>query len=220
VVLGGLLISRYSGSFNSDDSLATPVQSALEMLPGWLVDGALLGVAGSLLVAVLFYAFVRYFPGRAASAGRKSGRSQRRDEFRASLDAIGERYTEDHVLDGQRVAFYLPDRAVAITFDARAHYRIDRPEVEVVLVEHEMRGPQLGSRLPFETPDLGTSDEQLVDPRAAAFAVLGLPAGADEEAVRRAYREKVKEVHPDHGGDPEEFERVREAYTTAREYAN
>ena len=44
------------------------------------------------------------------------------------------------------------------------------------------------------------------------FEVLGVEPGADEEAIERAYRERVKESHPDHGGTPKEFQRVREAY--------
>ncbi|NEU55823.1 J domain-containing protein [Halorussus sp. MSC15.2] len=48
---------------------------------------------------------------------------------------------------------------------------------------------------------------------AEAYRVLGLDADADSEAVRRAYREKVKAVHPDReSGDEEEFKRVKEAY--------
>jgi ferredoxin len=44
------------------------------------------------------------------------------------------------------------------------------------------------------------------------YDVLGLDADADEDAVVRAYRERVKEVHPDHGGSVAEFKRVRRAY--------
>lgn len=44
------------------------------------------------------------------------------------------------------------------------------------------------------------------------FEVLGVPADADEATVRRAYRERVKETHPDQGGSVEEFQRVRTAY--------
>ena len=47
---------------------------------------------------------------------------------------------------------------------------------------------------------------------AEAYETLGLEPGADPEAVRRAYRERVKETHPDRGGDPGAFIRVREAY--------
>lgn len=50
-------------------------------------------------------------------------------------------------------------------------------------------------------------------PDTAAYRALDLEPGADDEAVRRAYREKVKEVHPDReGGDEEAFKRVTEAY--------
>lgn len=50
--------------------------------------------------------------------------------------------------------------------------------------------------------------------RAEAYRRLGLEEGADEAAVKRAYRQKVKEVHPDSGGDETEFRKVTEAYET------
>lgn len=52
------------------------------------------------------------------------------------------------------------------------------------------------------------------EPSAAeARRVLGVGADDGKEAVRRAYRERVKEVHPDReGGDEEAFKRVQDAY--------
>ena len=44
------------------------------------------------------------------------------------------------------------------------------------------------------------------------YDVLGLDADAGEDAVVQAYRERVKEVHPDHGGSVAAFKRVRRAY--------
>ncbi|MFA1611558.1 ferredoxin Fer [Halobellus rubicundus] len=44
------------------------------------------------------------------------------------------------------------------------------------------------------------------------YDVLGIDADADEDDVVRAYRERVKEAHPDHGGSLAEFKRVRRAY--------
>lgn len=38
------------------------------------------------------------------------------------------------------------------------------------------------------------------DPRAEAYAVLGLDEGASDEEIRAAHRELMKGVHPDHGG--------------------
>lgn len=53
---------------------------------------------------------------------------------------------------------------------------------------------------------------------AEAYRRLGLDPGADDAAVRRAYREKVKAVHPDREtGDEEQFKRVKEAYEKLQE---
>ncbi|SFR93748.1 DnaJ domain-containing protein [Halomicrobium zhouii] len=48
---------------------------------------------------------------------------------------------------------------------------------------------------------------------AEAYRTLGLDPGADESSVKQAYREKVKQVHPDtDGGDEEAFKAVTAAY--------
>ena len=64
------------------------------------------------------------------------------------------------------------------------------------------------------------SDERHDDPmkRPEFMAVLGLfpPYTADD--VKQAYMVKVKSAHPDHGGDPEVFRRIQDAYEQAREY--
>jgi len=44
------------------------------------------------------------------------------------------------------------------------------------------------------------------------YEVLLVDPDADEEAIERAYRERVKQAHPDQGGSVEEFRRVRRAY--------
>lgn len=49
--------------------------------------------------------------------------------------------------------------------------------------------------------------------RAEAYRTLGLDADADQTAVKAAYRERVKAVHPDtDDGDEEQFKRVNRAY--------
>lgn len=46
-----------------------------------------------------------------------------------------------------------------------------------------------------------------------AAQILGVEPGADESTVKSAYRDRIKEVHPDaNGGDEEAFKRVQEAY--------
>jgi len=52
---------------------------------------------------------------------------------------------------------------------------------------------------------------------ASPFEVLGVDPDADEEAITRAYRERVKEVHPDHGGSARAFQAVRAAYERLQE---
>lgn len=48
---------------------------------------------------------------------------------------------------------------------------------------------------------------------ASAYRTLGLDPGADQDAIKAAYREKVKQVHPDtDGGDEEAFMAVKDAY--------
>ncbi|SEA35488.1 DnaJ domain-containing protein [Haloplanus vescus] len=49
--------------------------------------------------------------------------------------------------------------------------------------------------------------------RREAYDILGLDSDASDDAVKRAYRAKVKEVHPDaDGGDEAAFKRVKRAY--------
>lgn len=47
---------------------------------------------------------------------------------------------------------------------------------------------------------------------AEARSTLGVGADAGESEIRSAYRNRVKEVHPDRGGDEEAFKRVTAAY--------
>lgn len=44
------------------------------------------------------------------------------------------------------------------------------------------------------------------------FSVLGLDSDADDEEIVEAYRRRIKDAHPDHGGSPREFRLVRSAY--------
>ena len=44
------------------------------------------------------------------------------------------------------------------------------------------------------------------------YSILGLKRSASQEDIKNAFRKKALETHPDKGGDPEEFKKVREAY--------
>ncbi|KAB1189108.1 MULTISPECIES: J domain-containing protein [Haloferax] len=190
------------------------------LLPSWLVVGLVVGAIASVVVAGVFVVGGRLFPDQPVSRGpRVDGVGRRRLEIRDYLTAIGERFVEDWTIRDETVAFYLPERHVAITFDAQAFFRLERAGVYAVLCEHEMPGRQLGRRLPFEVADIEPELADVDDPITEAFDRLGLSANASPDAVRDAYRSQVKDVHPDHGGDQERFRRLREAYTMAREHA-
>ena len=45
---------------------------------------------------------------------------------------------------------------------------------------------------------------------ADPFSILDVPRSASQEDIRRAYRRKVKETHPDQGGNPEAFQSAYE----------
>lgn len=220
-------------------------------LPSWLVSGLLLGVAASVVVALVFVLGERYIPDPDRSGRRVGGPGQQRAELRAIFDEADEPFLEDYQLGTTTVAFYLPDRDVAITFDPRAYLRLVDGPSHVVLCEHGVPGATIGRRLPF---DLGVDTGRRAtgagprdartgpragragprggrtggdpgagagrDPVGDAFEFLGLSRDADADEVQSAYREQVKDLHPDQGGSEEEFKRLQEAYTTAKEYAD
>ena len=49
-------------------------------------------------------------------------------------------------------------------------------------------------------------------PEDSPYRVLGVNPDAPDFLVKAAYRSHVKRVHPDVGGDPEEFKRIQRAY--------
>ncbi|EMA62629.1 heat shock protein DnaJ domain protein [Halorubrum distributum JCM 13561] len=225
------------------------------LVPRWVLWGVGLGIAATGVVALAFYLGDRFVPAPAASAGRRgaAGDERRRREIRTYLTGADERFAEDHAFDDVSVPFYLPERGVAITFDAHDYFRLEGEGVYTVLCEHEMPGRGLGRRLPFDVdePDWATAESGSdagrsarfgggrfgtdrsatgpsrpggpagrADPVGDAFDELGLDRDADLDAVKGAYRERVKETHPDQGGDEESFRRVREAYATARNHVD
>lgn len=65
-------------------------------------------------------------------------------------------------------------------------------------------GPGTGRPGPSPSPSLSTEQ---------AYRTLGLEPGADREEIKRAYRKRVKEVHPDTDtGSEEAFKKVNRAY--------
>jgi len=81
---------------------------------------------------------------------------------------------------------------------ARAWKSILRGEVPVAPAESAPKAPRNRPR-----------------PAAAglsAWSVLGLPPGSSLLELKRAFRKKALETHPDQGGDPDAFRAVQRAY--------
>lgn len=192
-------------------------------LPEWLLLGIVLGAVLTVLVAVVFYAGERLFEDpQAGSKERVAGADRRTTEVAQYLGAINEQYVENYTIGDHEVEFYLPDRGVAITYDAHTFFGLGDADVHAILCEYEMPAGQLGTRLPFETPTIENEQPSTPSQSAeatAAFRTLGLSPTADPDRVRAAYRQQIKQAHPDHGGDKTEFQQLQEAYATAQEYA-
>lgn len=47
------------------------------------------------------------------------------------------------------------------------------------------------------------------------FSILGIPDTSSPAEVKAAWRELSKKHHPDHGGDAEKFQELKDAYTRA-----
>jgi curved DNA-binding protein CbpA len=49
---------------------------------------------------------------------------------------------------------------------------------------------------------------------ANAYETLGVPKGASDEEIKRAYRKLAGQHHPDRGGDTARFQEIQSAYDT------
>jgi hypothetical protein len=61
------------------------------------------------------------------------------------------------------------------------------------------------------SPDEAAVDVPRVEVPGAA-SILGVVSGAGIDDIKRAYRARALETHPDRGGDPERFREVQHAY--------
>jgi DnaJ-domain-containing protein 1 len=106
------------------------------------------------------------------------------------------------------------DEQFAVACDAYTRLRDNVRAVYLWVHETRMR-----SQRPVETGESEFAAARLphpddVDPVAGApppHVELGVTPDADEAVIRAAYKERVKQAHPDNGGSRAEFERVQRA---------
>ncbi len=133
--------------------------------------------------------------GRTAERGRRRGRPPGEDGTRS--DGAGPRWADSEAADRRA-------RARRRAAEASAGVRSDSGTKGTSFGRDRGRS----SRERRRPPD----NERAMTDREAR-SVLGVDRDSDEEAVRTAYRERVKETHPDtDGGDEEAFKRVTAAY--------
>lgn len=69
-------------------------------------------------------------------------------------------------------------------------------------------------RLLAHVADLNRRDRLRAAP-PACFGILGVAPEATEADIRKAYHRRARKMHPDHGGNASDFDRLRQAYTEA-----
>jgi hypothetical protein len=132
----------------------------------------------------------------------------------------------------RREPFRKPDAASGGARSREAALREAERVAGRVLVEIDGRWARAWSRVLVGQPAWterqnqavaeGTASEHAVPPvmtarrRAASiWETLGVPAGASVEEIKKAFRARARETHPDHGGDAVRFRAVKAAYAEA-----
>jgi hypothetical protein len=188
--------------------------SVLAVLPAWLSSGLLLGLVLTGVIGVVFLIGIWRYPDQTRRASSGSSMTDRRRRALAQyLRDAGEVVQTEGTVAGVPVAIYLPARDVALVFAPAAYLALRETSTQVMLCELEAPPAAIARRLPFLSSPRAT--DRMGADLTEAFAILGVPTDADPDALRAAYRERVKDCHPDQGGDPAEFARVRRAYERA-----
>jgi len=94
-------------------------------------------------------------------------------------------------------------------------YFLDRGEIEEERVYYHRSAELI---FYMDRADAWSVVQEFTPESPGALQKLGLDQDATPEEVKRAFRQQAKEVHPDHGGDKEEFVDLQESYEIALEF--
>lgn len=92
--------------------------------------------------------------------------------------------------------------AAAKRFFDHVDYRAVPPDIQIKIVQFAENGGD------DPVPTFS------IKPKMSPYAVLFVTTNAPPEVIKAAYRALAQKHHPDHGGDPEKFREIDEAYKT------
>jgi DnaJ-domain-containing protein 1 len=139
----------------------------------------------------------------------------------------------------KRIFSKAPNKAPAPSINPTSQARKTRPKEIFVIESTEEETFKVGSKskevfviepAQGETFILEATEEETVDfkPESESndilvieptkeYETLGLDSDASDAEVKTRYRELLKEHHPDMGGDPKKFMKIRKAYVKIKE---
>lgn len=137
---------------------------------------------------------------------------QPRLRHRYQVDRHGLGVSRHHLQgEGENVHFSFDTTGTGLAQVLGAVYAIERLElsarralIPVVRQAMRWRGPIGPSFVAYLAGSSASSLSAMADPRAWAFEVLGFPLGTSrftKKEVMARYRDQLRIVHPDHGGD-------------------
>ena len=104
---------------------------------------------------------------------------------------------EGRVLDGQFKDAKLSELSLDRLLELLSEVSVDADSHNLLIAYLDREHEGWDSNTRRETPPESTSDRMT---EAQALDILGLQAGADADAVRKAHRRMMQKVHPDRGG--------------------
>jgi hypothetical protein len=178
------------------DRLVTGLAAAFALMT-FILGAVGIAYSPALLVLAVVFGFVTYLLYYQAS-GRMVNRIYRGVERQAATEGRGQ--SGGGFGAGPREEWTPPREEQR----RRARQRTSRERVRQAT--DRVRGGRRRQRASAAQQQSGPSLGQ-------ASQILGVDPGADQSTVKKAYRERIKEVHPDaDDGDEEEFKRVQAAY--------